>query len=90
MLLSIDGLSGISLVEGEIRIENNVSLENLDGLANLTTVNTSLDETLSIWGNTSLPYCEICELLDQLTTEPFSASVFYNLEDSCGPPFNCP
>ena len=41
--------------------------------------------------NGSLPYCEICELLDQLTSGPVILDVSDNLEDFCWPfPANCP
>ncbi len=41
--------------------------------------------------NGSLPDCEACEVLDQLTSGPTSIDVHDNLDDLCTPvPANCP
>jgi hypothetical protein len=41
--------------------------------------------------NYVLPDCQICALLDQLTSGPWSINVVGNLDDSCTPvPGNCP
>jgi hypothetical protein len=48
---------------------------------------------LAITLNGSLPDCEVCELLDQLTLGPIymNMDVHNNLDDSCTPvPSNCP
>jgi hypothetical protein len=44
-----------------------------------------------ITGNSTLPDCEACDLLDQVTSGPISPSVNNNLDDTCTPvPDNCP
>jgi hypothetical protein len=46
---------------------------------------------LDIEFNAALPDCEACDLLDQLTSAPFSTNIHDNLSDSCTPvPANCP
>ena len=38
----------------------------------------------------SLPDCEVCDLLDQITSGPTSTYVLGNLDDTCTPvPANC-
>ena len=46
---------------------------------------------LWIYSNEVLPDCEVCDLLDQLTTTPAPIDVHDNLDDSCTPvPVGCP
>ena len=70
-----------------MRIHDNDALTNLDGLSALT----SVGRDLNIFDNAALPDCEVCDLLDQLTSGPTSIDVHDNLDDSCTPvPANCP
>jgi hypothetical protein len=47
--------------------------------------------SLNIYDNETLADCEVCDLLDQLTTGPLSTNVTDNSDDSCTPvPGNCP
>ena len=92
-LTNLDGLSGITSVSegleipGWLEICDNTALTNLDGLSNLT----SVDGDLEIYYNTVLPDCEVCDLLDQLTTVPATIYVEDNFDDTCTPvPANCP
>ena len=62
-------------------------ITNLDGLGALT----SMNGILWIYSNDVLPDCEVCDLLDQLTTTPAPIDVHDNLDDSCTPvPVGCP
>ena len=46
---------------------------------------------LSILDNDALPDCEVCALLDQITSGPIEIDVKNNLDDSCTPvPDSCP
>jgi hypothetical protein len=84
-LTSLEGLTSFTEVP-ILTIEANDSLANLDGLTSLTSV--SMD--VMIGSNPNLPDCEVCDLIDQLTTYS-SISVENNLDDSCTPvPDNCP
>jgi hypothetical protein len=68
-------------------ISSNWDLTSLDGPSNLTLIGSSF----YVGWNLSLPDCEACELLDQITTGPTSINVQYNLDDACTPvPDNCP
>jgi len=87
-LSNLDGLSALTSVGGEfgLTINNNKALANLDGLGALTWI-----KHLLITSNLVLPDCEVCELLDQLTTAPTPTEVHDNLDDSCTPvPTGCP
>jgi hypothetical protein len=86
-LTEIDGLGAITAVGGSVSIQNHPQLQNLDGLANVETIGSEV----RAGGNSALPDCEVCELLDQLTTEPTAIDVSDNLDDACTPvPDNCP
>jgi hypothetical protein len=88
-LTSLEGLNNLVTIEDTLSITSNPILPNLDGLGSLTEINGVGD--FWVWNNGSLPYCEICELLDQLTSGPGILDVSDNLEDSCWPfPANCP
>ena len=67
---------------------NNDALTNLDGgLSALT----SVTEYFMIGYNDALPDCEVCDVLDQLTSTPTSTYVGSNLDDTCTPvPAGCP
>jgi len=78
-LENVDGLNSLSTVQVVLGIRQNVSLENLDGLASLT----SMGDSLAIWDNTLLPYCEVCDLLDQLSSTPSSIIATGNQVDPC-------
>ena len=68
-------------------IQNNDALTNLDGLSALTT----FDGDFLIQHNDALPDCEMCDLLDQLTSTPNWTYVHDNLDDACTPvPGSCP
>ena len=66
----------------------NDGLTSLDGLSGITVV----DGDMWICGNDVLPDCEVCDLLDQLTSGPaWLDDVTGNLDDTCTPvPDNCP
>ena len=86
-LANIDGLNGITSVSGNLGIRINASLTDLDGLGALTSVGTELE----IYWNNTLPDCEVCDLLDQLTSTPTVMDVSDNFDDTCTPvPGNCP
>jgi len=91
-LTNLNGLSGLTSVTGNLLIGNdynggNPVLTNLDGLSGLT----SVGNEFRIIDNPTLPDCEVCDLLDQLTTAPTSINVHDNLDDTCTPvPTNCP
>ncbi len=68
-------------------LEGNDAVANLDGLSGLV----SVTEDLEIKDNETLPDCEVCGLLDQLTTLPPFINFHDNLDDSCTPvPGSCP
>ncbi len=84
---NLDGLSGITSVSDTMRIRCNASLTNLDGLSGVT----SAGFWFMIDSNSTLPDCEVCDLLDQLTKFPDDIDVHDNLDDTCTPvPANCP
>ena len=88
-LTSLDGLSNVTSVGVDLEIAGNHVLTELDGLSALT----SVGDNLWIDQNSVLPDCEVCELLDQLTTGPSPSEMCVedNLADTCTPvPANCP
>jgi len=91
-LTDLDGLDGITSLE-RLRITGNATLTNLDGLSGLTYIGegTSASKGLDVRGNPALPDCEICDLLEQLTTGDVMVDVGDNLDDTCTPvPDGCP
>ena len=78
-------LGNLAEVGDYLKISFNESLTSLDG-GDLEWV-----PNLTIMGNTALPDCEACELLDQFSELPIYVIVHDNLDDSCTPvPDNCP
>jgi hypothetical protein len=62
-------------------------LANLDGLGALVAVSVHVE----VFDNDVLPGCEVCDLLDQLASDPGWTDVHDNLSDTCTPvPSNCP
>ena len=89
VLTNVDGLSALTSIEGSLVINGNATLTNLDGLGSLT----DGGEYLCITQNDILLDCEVCDLLDQLTSLPADADidVDHNLDDTCTPvPAGCP
>ena len=85
-LANLDGLGALTSV-GKLSIDNNDALTDLDGLSALTSVGTELE----IFWNNTLPDCEVCELLGQLTAAPTVTDAHDNLDDVCTPvPGSCP
>ena len=91
-LTNLDGLSALIAVgmgeySGYLSITGNNSLANIEGLSALTTVG----EYIDFYGNIAIPDCEVCDLLDQITSGPSYIDVENNLNDSCTPvPGSCP
>lgn len=90
-LNNVDGLSCVQQIGGTLVVGSlaagNGDLSNLNGLGKLR----ALGEGLWIKDNKDLPECEACELLDQLSNEPYPLEVAYNQLDDCTPvPKNCP
>jgi len=84
---SMDGLSDISGLDGlttlgpeGMRILWCDELTSLGGLDSLT----QIDGDLAAIGNTQLPFCEVCTLLEQLDEPPTTVTVSGNLDDECG------
>ena len=87
ILTDLDGLNSLTTVSGNLEIRDNTNLVSLDGLSALT----SVDCELEIYENTNLPDCEVCDVLDQITSGPTTIDVHSNLADTCTPvPGNCP
>ncbi len=87
ILTNLTGLSALTSVGWSLSFYDNYALTNLDGLSALT----SVGGALYIDFNVLLPDCEVCDLLDQLTSVPTGIDVHDNLDDSCTPvPANCP
>jgi hypothetical protein len=89
-LTNLDGLNALTSVGGDLMIggwnAGNTALTNLDGLSGIT----SVGRYLMIDFNDALPGCEVCDLLDQITSGPDWINVQDNLYDSCTPvPGNC-
>ena len=72
----MDGLESLSNVFEDLIIRNNVSLGNLDGLANLA----QLSQKLTITGNTSLPASAAQALADRLVEGGYEGEV--TIEDN--------
>jgi hypothetical protein len=74
----------------DVSVSNNSALSGLagsDGLVSLV----ELSGVLEVFYNASLPDCEVCDLLDQLSGAPIGLYVQNNLDDSCTPvPEGCP
>ena len=86
-LTNVDGLSNITSVGWSLWIQSNAVLTSLNGLSALT----SVGDAFEFYLNDILPDCEVCELLDQITSGPLSIDVHDNLDDTCTPvPAGCP
>ena len=86
-LTNLDGLSGITSVDGDLVITENDTLTNLYGLGALS----SVVDDIRIQCNIILPDCEACDLLDQIASVPAETYVSSNLNDTCTPvPAGCP
>lgn len=86
-LASLDGMGSLAEVSSYLLVADNDGLATLDGLDALTEVGWSL----GVRYNAALPDCEVCELIDQLSSLPDPTDVYDNLDDSCTPvPTNCP
>jgi hypothetical protein len=72
-------LGGAQTITGDLTIGGNPALPDLDGLAALIFLGGSLDVT----HNDDLPYCEVCELLDQLVGFAGEVICSSNLVDEC-------
>ena len=91
MVISSTPLSSLALgqlttVGGDFGIGGNGALESIywDGL-------TTVGGRLMVIGNTLLPYCEVCELLDQLVGFSNEVVCSDNMEDECWDGgLNCP
>ncbi len=95
-------IAGYTSISGDLHVEyfleeldnEDTSYTDLSDLICLTSVDGSNlfeDDDFHIINNPALPDCEVCELLDQLTSEPATIEVHDNLADSCTPvPGNCP
>lgn len=86
-LESLAGLDGLVTIGGRLTIEGNLALHSLDGIDSLL----SIGENLLVDNNPELFECEVCALIEQLTSPPGYVNVFANLDDDCTPvPDNCP
>lgn len=81
MLQTLQGLGGISSLD-HLAIEENPLLDSLAGLENLRAIN----EYINVHDNAALSYCELCNLVVQLTTAPKPSDSYIgkNLYDACG------
>jgi len=70
LLISLDGLSGLTSVNGVVNIDNNDALTSLEGLGNLASVGTNLQITHN-WALSSLG-------LSSLTSVGGSLNVWWN------------
>jgi len=84
-------LSGLTTVDGSLSVKNTENLTNLDGFASLISVGASSpDAVLRVSEMDTLPDCEVCDLLEQLTFVPDEIHVWNNLDDACTPvPDDC-
>ncbi len=83
---SLEGLHNVTSI-GEVTIQGNSELTSLDGLRSLTRIFTHVQ----IYGNERLPDCEVCQMLEQLTSSPTTIGASGNLDDTCTPvPDSCP
>ena len=87
METSLNGLSSLTSVGGGLSIFVNASLTNLDGLSALTLVSGNL----YIDSNAILPYCEVCDLIDQIGYAETTDNIYGNDTDTCwNGALNCP
>lgn len=71
-----------------LSISGNEDLVNLDALTGIWLNDGGAVKANS---NPSLPDCEVCELLDQIASDPSDIYVSGNLWDGCTPvPYDCP
>lgn len=78
-LLGLDGLNALTTVGWQVILDDNSNLASLDGLSNLT----NGPQVLSVCGNASLPYCEVCDLVSQFVGGLDIHFVLDNLADEC-------
>jgi len=81
-------LGSLWKVPGSLAVTGNGALADLDGLAGLL----FLEGGLTVSSNGALPFCETCELLDQLQGFAGEVSCSSNLVDECwsGTALDCP
>jgi hypothetical protein len=87
-LTDISGLGALESVEDWLIINNNAALTGMSDLTSLTKVG----EEFWVYENGMLPDCDVCSVLDQLTSVHYSwIDVHDNLDDTCTPvPGSCP
>ena len=78
---SLATLTALDLVaiNGDFVFESNAVCEDFDGMYNLGTINGDL----AVTGNGTLPYCEICDLLAQLSGFGGAITAEDNVADPC-------
>ena len=97
VLASLNGLQSLQTAGGGIQVSMHPLLTNLDAIAGLTAIGSNdANADLMIYDNATLPYCEICEVLSNLSTQPTTdeLSIDGNLPDACAesaisPTLNC-
>jgi hypothetical protein len=77
-LVDLWGLDSLTSA-GSLMVLGNEELESLEALESLTAV----EEDLLVMSNELLPYCEICDLLEQLDAEPTTVTATDSQDDSC-------
>jgi len=78
---SLATLTALDLIaiNGDFVFEDNDNCEDFDGMYPLSTINGDLD----VAGNAALPYCQVCDLLDQLSGFDGEITCHDNASDTC-------
>ena len=78
---SLATLTALDLVaiNGSFIFDDNDEVEDFDGMYNLN----SIGDDLSVTGNGALPYCQVCDLLAQLSGFNGTITCFDNIADPC-------
>jgi len=78
-LVSLDGIENLDSIGNALMVTDNDALERIDGVSGLTSIG-----SVHVVGNDSLPYCDVCELFEQLGTLEGPMICEENLADDCG------
>ena len=82
-----EDFDSLAEIGGTLQIEYNTYLADMTGLFSLD----SVGGELNVFFNDSLPDCEVCDLLEQITDGPTATQAHDNIDDECTPvPDNCP
>ena len=82
-LTGLEGLESLHTIDQNFEVIGNDVLISIGALKSLSIVGGAIN----VENNQQLPYCEICQVVEQLENEPESIDLTHNHNDACT--FSC-